>query len=111
MELKDFVSETLTQVAAGVKAAHSEIQPTGASIVPGFESVEFDIAVTVSENTGHKAKAGISVFSVGAGAERAKESAASTVNRIKFAVKLYLPKDGKRRPLGSLQGDCIARDD
>lgn len=95
MDLKDFVSETLIQIVAGINNAQQSTLPKGAAIVPYYEKlekVEFDVAVTVLKGTETSGGAGISVWSVGAGVSGKSESSTSTLSRIKFSVAVELPK-------------------
>jgi hypothetical protein len=100
MDLKDFVSETLKQIIDGVKDAQQTANTKGAVIVPysqGAEKIEFDVAVTAVEGTETAGKAGISVWSIGAGVSGKSESSTSTVSRIRFSVAVELPK-GSQKP-------------
>jgi hypothetical protein len=76
VDLKDFVSQTLSQIVEGVQTAQSQIKAKGAVINPSFignykeiakhggglmtnvggyaQVVEFDVALTVTEGTGTK---------------------------------------------------------
>ncbi len=101
MDLKDFVSETIKQIVDGMSASQQAAQTKGAVVVPysqATEKVEFDVAVTVVEGTETSGKAGISVWSVGAGVSGKSESSTSTLSRIKFSVVIDLPK-GNQPPL------------
>lgn len=113
MDLKEFVSETLTQITEGVKGAQEAVKDTGGKINPelfGNESalasqgvvqtgtgctttmVEFDVALTVTEGSG--AKAGIGVFSgavnLGAGGKLKSEN--MSVSRVCFKVPVSFPE-------------------
>ncbi len=95
MQLKEFVSETLKQIVEGVKDAQQPAYIRGAVIAPYsdcLEKVEFDVAVTAVEKTEKEGKAGIIVWSIGAGVRGEAESSTSTVHRIKFSVPVELPK-------------------
>ena len=114
MDLKDFVKETLVQIVAGVQSSQEEIRKLGGIVNPAtlsgnpnspsyFASVDtsrhvflidFDVAVTVSENAGANAHAKLSVaslVSLGAGGNTGSSSAST--NRIAFKVPLALPVD------------------
>lgn len=115
MELKEFIKETLVQIAEGVEAAQTEVRDCGGFVNPAhrndpkniFEThfgvlgngqniflVDFDISVTVIEETGADAKAKLQVasfFKVGAGIE--SSSSNSATNRVSFKVPLGLPVD------------------
>jgi hypothetical protein len=106
MELKEFVSETLVQILAGVQDAISRrlaapgslgaINPVfgldaGAAGPDHIQKVEFDVAVTVTDKAGGGGKAGIKVFSIELGGEAGKSTEQSIVSRIKFAVPVIPP--------------------
>lgn len=115
MELKEFVKETLTQIAAGIEAAQTEVRDCGGFVNPAHRVnpkgsseahfghldtgqniflVNFDVAVTVVEESGAEAGAKLSVaslVSIGGGAETSSSSSAT--NTISFKVPLALPVD------------------
>ena len=118
MKLQEFVTETLTQILAGVRDAQAKIEddnydPTSsAKISPplstsaetlekkGYrtdayfrpvQNVEFDVAVTVNETMEAKGGAGLLVATIGLGARAEIGSTDTTVHRIKFAVPVVLP--------------------
>jgi len=92
MNIKDFVSETLKEIASGVKEAQKDNCVVVVRYASGtIREVEFDIAVTAVEETGTSGKVGISVWSIGAGMSGKTESSSSVVSRIKFGVPLQLP--------------------
>ncbi len=115
MELKEFVKEALSQIAAGIEAAQTEVRDCGGFVNPAHrvnpnnssEShfgvlsngqniflVDFDVSVTVVEESGGEAKAKLQVASllkVGGGVE--KNTSNSATNRISFKVPLGLPVD------------------
>lgn len=116
MDLKTFVSETLTQIVDGVADAKQrlEVGGTGARINPverdssntprtsEASPVEFDLALTVSQQSAEtstakgEAKAGIiSVFQARVGADLEAKSGAQSqeVSRVKFTVMLAQPVD------------------
>jgi hypothetical protein len=89
MDLKQFVSDSLTQISEGIKDAQSKAGTTGAWISPGggglpagaeaielggavsayVHDVDFDVAVTVSADQTAGAGAGIKVFGARIGAD------------------------------------------
>ena len=115
MELKDFVKETLTQIAAGIDESLETVRESGGYVNPAttinssvtdsshFSSmkfgrnvflIDFDVAVTVEEETGTNAEAKLkvaSLLSLGAGGESGNRSSAT--NRISFKIPLALPVD------------------
>ncbi|MCT2559513.1 hypothetical protein N0B51_11040 [Tsuneonella sp. YG55] len=124
MDLKSFVSETLTQIVTGVEDARNrlkEINP-GARINPEWTTsenpdhrhasptpVEFDVAVVVVDERGNtsgeklSASAGIlSVVTAKMSAEAQSGATGSqrneTVSRVKFSVNVAQPADLKHSP-------------
>ena len=114
MDLKEFVKETLIQITAGVRDAQGEVRALGGIVNPAtltrtdgagsyFSTiddihhvflVDFDVAVSVTENTGTNAGAKLNVatfLTLGAGGQSANSSAAT--NRLTFKVPLALPLD------------------
>jgi len=98
MEVKDFVSETLKQIINGVADTQKYAKEKNAVVAPYHscqEKVDFDIAVTVVEGKETGGKAGISVWSIGAGVSGKSESSNTTVSRIKFSIACDLPPGNK----------------
>ncbi|NQY89513.1 MAG: hypothetical protein HRT51_17560 [Colwellia sp.] len=115
MELKDFVKEALVQIASGVEESIAAVRESGGYVNPAvkidisksdgshFSSlgngqnvflIDFDVAVTVEEETGTNAEEKLkvaSLLSLGAGGKSANK--ASATNRIHFKVPLGLPVD------------------
>lgn len=95
MDIKEFVSETIRQIIEGVKDAQEFASKKGAVVAPHHDyqkTVEYDVAVTAVEGKEAGAKAGISVWSIGAGGNMKTESTNTTVSRIKFSIPIELPK-------------------
>jgi len=111
MELKEFVSETLTQIIAGVKKAQDKnngddlINPKiaihgdkGNSIAGEVNNrnvvhdVQFDVAVTAIDSDSSKAKIGVVSGIFNAGAEGKTENKNSSVTKIKFTVPIIYPR-------------------
>lgn len=109
IDLKDFISNTLQQIVAGVKDAQQtedgmNVNADNAGYGQGgnlfsagtygsFTRVDFDVAV--GAETSGAGKASIKVF--GIGAEGGGEHKTNTASRINFSVPVRLPDgDGKR---------------
>ncbi|MCJ8286612.1 trypco2 family protein [Halomonas sp.] len=119
MELKDFIRETLVQVAQGIEEASSELQDSTALVNPRnvsintsengrhygvfsedkapspiryVEEIAFDVAVHATEGTEASAKAGISVGSVGIGGKGSSSETKSSASRIQFRVPMVMPQ-------------------
>jgi hypothetical protein len=124
MDLKDFVKESLVQIASGVKESQEAVRDAGGYVCPAIRIasektdnsqitflpdgrniflVDFDIAVTVSESTNTDAGARLKVASfgdIGGGVVGSTGSAAT--NRVTFKVPVVLPAD--EQSLEELQG-------
>lgn len=114
MELKEFISETLTQIAQGVKDAQNNVVELGAKVnptsVPNFQGdvphcngggriptkvlcdVEFNVSLT--NDTSTTTGSGISVLfgAIGIGGKHSTSDKDTTLNSIKFNVIMELPK-------------------
>ena len=113
MDLKEFVAEAIIQIAEGIRAAQEK--DTGAVIFPrmGYDesakknlagvlratreasSVRFDIAVTVSEQSGGEGKGAINVLGVKIGGGVSSQDKNETVSRIVFDLPVLWPEDPK----------------
>jgi len=113
MDLKQFVTETLVQIAQGVSEAQTAVRDVGGFANPalrgvaGRESywgsletghhvflVDFDVAITVAKGKGTNAGAKLevtSIFSLGAGGKSSEET--QSTSRVKFKVPMALPVD------------------
>jgi hypothetical protein len=89
MELKEFVKKVLVDLVDAVEEARTE-STRDMKLLQNKDSgqtIEFDIAVTVEDNTAHQGQAGIKVFKfIEAGGEASKEMKNSSVSRISFGV-------------------------
>ena len=103
MDIKTFVSESLTQIIQGIEQAQtanrdSVINPVcGSSVVKEKESqIEFDIAVTLEKGT--ESKGGIAVLAgaINLGSQGKTNKSDMTVSRIKFSVPVAFRLNSKR---------------
>ena len=114
MELKEFVKETLVQITQGVKECQDEIGNLGGFVNPSVRigkssgashvsslgdgqniyTVDFDIAISVAEDTGTKADGKLTVASIfSAGGSTSSTEANSTLSKVSFKIPLALPVD------------------
>lgn len=109
LELKDFVHQTLVQIAKGVNAAGEEIVGMGGAIPEKFSAygsgvmksqrdgpavvhiVDFDVAITTLQSEGVEGGAGIFVAFLTAGGKGKYEEQSSTISRVKFPVPIQYP--------------------
>lgn len=124
MDLKDFIRESLVQIAKGIEEADAELVSSRAMINPkniavdhsgqaqhfgslpdldsgmlyldSVQAIDFDVAVHAKEGTEASAKGGLSVGSVGFGAKGSTSEAKSSESRIRFKIPMVLPQ-GKRK--------------
>ena len=108
MDLKEFVSQTLTQIMDGVREAQTATTH-GGIVSPALrhfgkltdiaqtdvgdytQMVEFDVALTVEQGTGTKGGIGLVVGPVTLGSTGQSSAQNSSVNRVKFRVPVVLP--------------------
>jgi hypothetical protein len=116
MNLDEFITATMTQIIKGIKNSQKVAKDNGAKISSAslkivgaaggggivyydkssgeiVQYVEFDIAVTTKEGDKEKGGVGVFVGSFGIGAQAQIENEKSSLNRIKFSIPLYLPKN------------------
>ncbi|WNJ18246.1 hypothetical protein [Pontibacter sp. G13] len=89
MELKEFITKTLTEIKDGIKEASEkgvEVSDTTS------KNVEFDISVTTYSADESKIGAGIFVTGIGLGANTKEMNNNSAVSRIKFTLPLFIGK-------------------
>lgn len=110
MELRDFISSTLTQLIDGISNAQEYAQSKGAKINPvdkfssNFDKmsrtegklelvhiIDFDVAVTVSENKQLQGGIGIVVPELSIGYQSSINNQKSAVSRIQFSIPVILP--------------------
>jgi len=97
MDLKTFVSESLSEVIQGIEEAQTATTNSqiNSSDVAGYQqkvvTISFDIAVTVEQGMG--TKGGIKVLSgmLNLGSSGESKKSDSTTHRIQFSVPVRLP--------------------
>ncbi|MFA5206640.1 MAG: hypothetical protein WC708_19750 [Lentisphaeria bacterium] len=110
MELKDFVSQTLSQIIEGIEDAQlnkgttAKINPSGLRMGEKIHSmffdfnthtiianIEFDVAVTTEEAKGTKGGIGVLVGAITLGAQGQSDTKNTSLSRIKFSVPVSFP--------------------
>ena len=94
MELREFVRDSLIQIAGGVREANEHALGStnqgaytlSASGDPTETGVMFDVAVTAGSTSSREAGGGLRVAGVGVGASGANEATEERVSRIRFCV-------------------------
>ena len=103
MDLDTFIVETLRQIVKGVKEAQQHDDCKGALINPvnargggattqvAINPIDFDVALTVSQENAKEGKASIGLACLGIGGQGKATTASSCVSRVKFSVPTILP--------------------
>ena len=115
MELKEFVSEVLTDIFEGVADAQVRIANKGGEINPAVRTgtsgstfapsktpdhqilnktlcvAEFDVALTVADKEQKGGKIGVLLGSIGVGGGKSEAVETSQITRVKFSVPYRLP--------------------
>jgi len=112
MNLRDFISETLTQIAEGVKDTQNKFANHGARVNPHLTTsanlaskhglisargsvaqlIQFDVALTTIEGTGSKGGIGVFAGAVSLGSSGQSKTENSSISRVQFVVPLVLPE-------------------
>lgn len=113
MELKEFIKETLLDVANGIEEANSELKSIN-SFVAGdnikrigeetikiamgadgqehlISDIKFDIAVTISESGKKEGGGHISVLPIKIGGKLQNENLSTVTSKLQFSIPLALP--------------------
>ena len=112
MELGDFVRDALVQIVQGISEAQTATAETGARVAPQtvayfkqltaeiildnsthrpLHIVEFDIAVSATQESGRAGKIGVLAASLGAGVEGHTGHQTERVSRVRFSVPIAFP--------------------
>jgi uncharacterized RmlC-like cupin family protein len=95
--LKEFITSVLVDLASGVADANLKMKETK-GVMPFIinssqgdshkqhKGIEFDIAVTASEDRTTTSGVGVALVSIGAGAKAQSAAEASTTHRIRFEI-------------------------
>ena len=115
MELKEFVSKTLLQIIEGVREAQASVDKLDGMVNPYIDPtsmqkqhtlgltghigerkavlpVEFDVVLSISEDSNVKSGAGIFVGAIGLGVQGQSVDSNSSQSRVKFLIPIVLPK-------------------
>jgi hypothetical protein len=117
MELKNFVRSVIIELVTGLKEANEAVKDSGALVNPAHvfplkedfghlfghitkyqveravHKIDFDVAVTASEEKETKGGIGIAVATLGIGASGKSDTAQSTMSRIRFSVPIAYPEN------------------
>lgn len=124
MDLKEFVSETITQICEGVKDAQDRCEKLGALVNPMLDvkvcnnetythdgkdypatGVKFNVGLTESTANGGKTGIGVFLGKVSLGRESSKDTTSQSVTSVEFTITIvppYINRQGKHVPLSSI---------
>ena len=103
MELKEFITTTLTQIAEGVNDAKPVYSKFGAEVNPNVSitnysgghkstcNIDFEVALTDSSKTTAGGGIGVALSIFKAKGEKSTDSESESLTRIKFTVPVQLP--------------------
>ena len=112
IKLEDFIADSLTQIANGVKKAQEDTKNTGAVISPKMRQtrdsksigeveglggqpcykVEFDIAVTANEKSKTTGGIGVAVGVIALGSKGESNDELKNTSKIQFSIPIVLPQ-------------------
>jgi len=100
MELKEFIAQSIIQIADGLRGGHEYIieNKLGDGVDSSFyKEVKFDIAVSSNEEESSGINGGIAVAKIfSASAQENSKSISSNVSRIQFKISLHV--ETKQKP-------------
>ena len=101
MELQKFISESIKQICFGIREAQKEVSDEIGNfpIAPAFiegkavytkqQDIEFDIAITVTEDNKLNASGGVNIKVLDGSAKKEKSEKTENIHRINFKVPFY----------------------
>lgn len=108
MELKEFISKALIDIAEGAREADGHLSAMGGVVNPrdqgyegrtDFKACEVNFSIAVAESSSESKGTGLSVVfgSVGLGRARKESRTGDTLSRLDFTVRLILPPPSSDR--------------
>jgi hypothetical protein len=92
MQLKEFVQQTINEIAEGLQSSNRYLAQMGSRIDDsGVTTIDFDIAVLSEDQLASKTGAHLTVASVlSAGHKMENENRTQNTNRVKFSVMVHI---------------------
>ena len=91
LDIETFVAETLRQVRSGVFSAETDgVSIDKGQAPPNPMNVDFDIAVTVNEESSKEGGGKIQVWGVNLGGTAASQTSSTSVSRVQFTIPIVL---------------------
>ncbi|MGH6668636.1 hypothetical protein R3O55_012735 [Bacteroides hominis] len=109
MELKDFIKDTVSQIAEAVTELNGEtsipmtVNPAKTEFLNGKQflnmgfsksyltNIDFDLTLSLSEGKGNNAKVGVFASVIGIGASSNENAKNESISKIKFTLPVLLP--------------------
>ena len=117
MDLRNFIKETLVQIARGIEDASQALESTTAIVNPrnvvgahgttdsrvygyvaedksyrqAVQSINFDVAISVAQGTETKGGIGLVVGAVALGSQGKSDASNTSQSRIQFTIPMVLP--------------------
>ncbi len=93
MELKEFIKQTIIEIAEGIDEGHQHVKQKfkGEGVQNGYRNISFDIAIT--SNDEEKSEKGAKLFVAqvfGVGTSSENKSKNENINRIKFDLHVHV---------------------
>ena len=119
MELKEFIKETLTQIALGISEAQESLHESGAILAPqltlrnetsysvrnddfgrqAVHEIKFNLGVSVQQKEGNKSVIGVVTGLFSAGGQSQSEKMKECLSSIEFSIPIvYPPGDVSQMP-------------
>ena len=121
MDLRNFIKETLVQIAQGIEDASQALDPTTAIVNPwnvvgahgtndskvygyvdesreyrqAVQSINFDVAISIGQGTETKGGIGLVVGPVALGSQGKSDTTNASQSRIQFNIPMALPTTKK----------------
>lgn len=106
MDLKDFISGSIADIAEAVRAADATLKEHGGMVNPGTHTdnmagsfvaprtrLDFDVAITASKQSEGGAEVKAKIFVVEASLGGKGEKTSQSVSRLSFSIDVVLPHD------------------
>jgi hypothetical protein len=98
MELKEFISSTLSDIIEGVADARNNINSNKAVIVPNagrIYEVEFEVELSDLESKENGKGIGVAFANIGIGVKGSECESGSSRTRIKFSIPIGYPETNR----------------
>lgn len=117
MELKNFISSTLVEIAEGIKDAQEKFKEMGGVVNPSnifmqnglcspggnpqkspdrcynLSNIEFEIELAENNDSENRAGIGVLLSQIGLGANTREQHLSASMNKVKFNVQVKFPTD------------------